>query len=341
MLVIRSQPNNPYVIGKVGSHLRFKPKVVGITIGNFDAFHIGHQQLFRRLSERLRSISNSEDGEQSGENLAGKIICSFYPHPRRVLHQISRADFGEFPELWPLLSWRMRFKLAEALGFSAYNIWHFTQKFSQIPPEEFVERFLVRALGVQVVVVGHDWSFGKDRAGNTDLLKELGQKFGFEVEVVPPIILEGRRVSTRWFGDALKSGDVLLANRLLGRNHSIIARVIAGDKRGRDLGFPTANCEVKHMILPRNGVYACLVYHRGEVYQAVTNIGVRPTIDGVRRLMETHILDRKDLCLYSDYLEVAFVERLRDEMKFSSLAELRSAIADDILQARDIFARTC
>jgi len=296
-----------------------------VTIGNFDGFHLGHQALFSALKQP--EAKNASLG-----------AVTFYPHPRRFFSGVSRLQICAHEDLQQLSTFGEKLNCFSREGCDFVYAIRFTREFSKLSPREFVQRHLVDALGVRRVVVGYDWSFGKGRVGSSETLAELGDEFGFEVEVVPPIEIDGIRAGTSAIKQALRRGDVETAGKLLGRPYSIIGRVRGGERRGRKLGFPTANLESLMQFYPRNGVYITSLVEGGESYPAVSNVGIRPTFGEDRRVVETHILDGQAHDLYRRRVEVRFLRRIRDEQHYGSVEELKAAIENDVREARQFFA---
>ncbi|MCB0323848.1 MAG: riboflavin biosynthesis protein RibF [Bdellovibrionales bacterium] len=305
---------------------------VGVTIGNFDGMHRGHQALFAELREETAA-----EAEALGKP-SRTMLFTFAPHPRQVLGRIARrTDAGaSVPEekRRQITPPRHKLLLARQYGFDYVFLKRFTPSFAACTPHEFVDRYLIQALGVCVVVVGYDWSFGQGRAGSSDTLAREGAARGFKVLVVPPVSLQGDRVSSSLVREAISAGALSRLSELLGRRFSIIGKVIQGDERGRTLGFPTANIACGEMLLPPNGVYAVTARIDGKAHPAVCNIGVRPTFDGSKRLLEVHVLDASDLQLYGKWLEVEFISLIREERRFPGPEQLQAQIAADIAVAR-------
>lgn len=308
---------------------RYPNDILGITIGNFDGIHRGHQQLFSTLTNALSQY------REAGKTVRA-ALTTFVPHPRIVLQQLTRAEVRADPKYWVLAPFRQKVTLAADFSFDALIAIRFTEALSRLTPEQFVRKFLVESLRVSVVVIGHDWSFGKGRAGNPETLVRFGDEFGFKVIVVPPFDIKGTRVSSSTVKSALANGDLSALNDLLGRNYSLIGRVTDGNKRGHQLGFPTVNQWLPEILLPPNGVYATKTRVQGKTYLSVTNIGVRPTFGESSRQVETHILDLGETNLYQKHVEVEFVARLREERKFPNVTALQQAITEDIRQAREL-----
>ncbi|QJA06359.1 bifunctional riboflavin kinase/FAD synthetase [Thermosulfurimonas marina] len=284
------------------------------TLGNFDGVHLGHQALIKETLHLAR--------EMGGTPLA----VTFEPHPRRILR----------PEDPPplLTTFEERLELFEAYGLSRVLVIPFGPELASLPPEEFVEEYLVDGLGLKGLVVGFNYRFGHARRGDAALLKRLGEKWGFEVRVVPPQKIEGLMVSSSLIRELLLQGEVERAARLLGRPYRLKGRVVPGEARGRTLGFPTANLEPPpEKLLPARGVYAVRVQWAGKWWKAVMNLGQRPTFGGRRLCLEVHLFDFQG-DLYGETLTVEFMRFLRPERKFASPAELRAQILEDCRQAR-------
>lgn len=289
-----------------------------LTLGNFDGVHRGHQEILRRLVERARTA-----GGQA-------LVLTFHPHPVSVLA----------PEYAPRLitDWRGRMERIAAFDVDAIVVQHFTPAFSEITAEDFVRRFLVEGLGVRAVVVGHRVSFGHNRTGHADTLRQFGKTYGFGVEVVGPVDVNGLLVSSSAIRRAISSGDLNRARLLLGQTPSVAGRVVHGHHRGKGLGFPTANLRIGGLVLPPDGVYAVSVQARGTARPGVANLGFNPTFAQQERGLEAHIFDF-DEDLYGQRVEVGFVERLRGEVKYESPQALAQQIARDVEAARQALAR--
>jgi riboflavin kinase/FMN adenylyltransferase len=292
-----------------------------LTIGNFDGLHLGHQALLRAVTDRGRAAGR------------GCAVYTFDPHPRRVLYPDQ-----PLPRLmcWPQLEH----------GIARYGVdWlirePFTLDFASLSPEEFMQRVIVERLRPSEIVVGRDFHFGKGRGGSGALLSELAGELGIRVHVIPIVQVEGADVSSTRIRALLAAGEVERAARCLGRPYEIWGRVVEGDRRGRILGFPTANLEPENELLPRLGVYATVVrrFERDapadERLPAVTNVGTRPTFEPGRVITEAHLLDWSG-DLYGTRLALAFHARIRDERAFDGLEALKRQIADDAARARDV-----
>ncbi len=305
---------------------------VGVTIGNFDGFHLGHEALFERLEHRLNVISRVQNLKPV------RVLMTFVPHPRLVLSELPRSEAMRREEFAAITPLRTKVALAESRGFDLVFAVRFTQEFAKLSPSDFIEQYLVSALGAQLVVVGYDWSFGKGREGTAESLARQGQGYGFQVAVVPPLLLEEERVSSRAVRRAVKDGDLAVLEKLLGRRFSVIGTVVHGEARGRDIGFPTANIRLHGQLSLPNGVYAVRV--AGESWQrdGVANIGVRPSFGGGERLLEVHLLQDPSQELYGERIEVSFLQWIRPEQKFDGVEALRAQIVQDLDAARAVHA---
>jgi len=288
------------------------------TIGNFDGVHKGHQKLIDRVIHKARA-----------RNMRS-VVISFCPHPLHVL-------VG--PHTPPFITFRdQKLDIIESLGVDLALLINFTRELANLSPREFVKRYLVDWLNIKELVVGYDYTFGKGRQGNFELLKELGAEFGFGVERLDPVIINGAIVSSTRIRDMIRAGDVWGVKPLLGRFYVVQGEVIHGKNRGAKLlGFPTANLKLQNEVHPATGVYAVWVQHAGQIIQGVANIGYNPTFGNDELSIEAHLLDFSG-DIYEQELQVHFVQRLRGEKKFSGVEELIARIQEDIALARDILA---
>jgi len=286
-----------------------------LTLGNFDGVHCGHQEILRRLVATARRMHGTA------------VALTFYPHPVAVLRP------QQAPQL--ITDWRARVERIAAAGVDAIIVQRFTRAFSEVTAEDFVRRFVVDGLGARAVVVGYRVSFGHDRAGRADTLRSLGVKYGFAVEVVGPIEVNGMEVSSSAVRRAISGGDLERARALLGNAPSVAGRVVHGFHRGKGLGFPTANLRLDGVVLPPDGVYAVQAVHRRVVYQGIANLGFNPTFQLAQRGLEVHLFDFAG-DLYGQRVEIRFVQRLRGEEKFPSAAALAAQIARDLEHARRV-----
>ena len=288
---------------------------VCVAIGFFDGVHLGHQQIIRQ------TITDARQHE------AIALVITFDRHPNSVVA----------PSRVPLLIYPLPRKLRaiESLGADTLLLIHFDTAFSEQTGEGFI-RGVARDLGqVQSLCVGANFVFGHKRGGNVDLLRRLGAELKFTVHGMAAVSLDGRAVSSTRIREAIRAGDLDGVSQMLGRAYSLSGTVVRGDGLGHQLGFPTANLDAAGLTLPPHGVYAVLAEAGGKTYRAVLNIGLRPTLQNPNPQLqvEAHLIDFA-ADLYGQDLEVAFVDKLRGETKFPSLAELRQQIARDILEAQ-------
>lgn len=285
------------------------------TIGNFDGVHLGHREIFRRVVSEARSRGRSS------------MVVTFVPHPMKVIA----------PEKAPRLlnTYAEKERLIAASCVDSLIEIPFDHRLASMTPAEFVQGILVEKLNISHLVVGYDYSFGRDRSGDAIFLTKMGEKLGFTVETVGPVLRDAVISSSTLIRKLLSAGDVSAVVGPLGRNFTLEGRVIKGVGRGKGLGFPTANILTDKEILPRPGVYAVKVRYRDEMHDAVMNIGFNPTFGTERISLEVHLLDFS-ADLYDETIRVYFVERLRDEQVFDSVEHLVQAIAEDVLRARGI-----
>ena len=289
------------------------PGPLSIAVGVFDGVHIGHQALIRQTAEGAKQLG--------GRALA----ATFDPLPIQALAP------GAPPSALSDVDDRVR--LLHAAGADDVVVFHFTTEFAALTADEFVRR-LVGAGEVRRIFVGEDFQFGHDRGGNVRTLAAAGPMRRFEVVVATPVSEGGEAVSSTRIRNALLTGDVTRAARLLGRPYSVRGTVVHGDKRGRALGFPTINLAVPpERLLPRDGIYAMTVRVRDEEVTAAASLGVRPTFGSGDRTLEAYLLDWEG-DVYGDTIEAAFVKRLRDELRFASAEELTEQIAHDVEATR-------
>ncbi len=291
-----------------------RPSVV--TIGNFDGVHRGHQEILRGVRELAA---------QTG---AISAVLTFSPHPVRVLRP------AEAPSL--LMTLEQRLAAIQELGIEAVLVLHFDTELAQASPEDFVRRFLLDTMNARAVLVGADFHFGHRQAGDTKLLGEFGASRGFEVRVVPPVISDGVVVSSTAIRRALGEGRVEDARQMLGRPFSLEGEIGPGTGQGRKLVVPTLNLTTPQETLPKTGVYATEAIVQGKAYRAATNVGVRPTFDGTRTTIESHLLGFSEH-LSDGRMELRFWKRLREERKFAGPEALREQVLQDIEQTREHF----
>jgi len=291
-------------------------KRTAVTIGNFDGVHRGHQDILRRTVELARKTG------------ALATVLTFYPHPARVLR----------PEKAPPLIMTLDQRLAafDALGVEAALILSFDEKLAQRTAEDFVKIFLMDALRASTVLVGGNFRFGHAQAGDVKLLERLGTAMGFAVEIVAPVGENGVVVSSTGIRKAVSEGLMEEAARMLGRPFALAGEIQTGTGMGRKFVVPTLNQKTPQELLPRLGVYATETFLQGRCYQSATNVGTRPTFEGKKITIETHLLDFNEN-LTDGPMEIRFLTRLRGEQKFPGPEALREQILKDIQNARKFF----
>jgi riboflavin kinase/FMN adenylyltransferase len=289
-----------------------------LTIGVFDGVHAGHRYLLEKLRQRA-----AEKDFLSG-------VVTFDPHPQSVLH-----PHNQLPWLTDLED---RIKSFQELGLDIVAVLTFTPKVAQLSARDFMS-LLQKHLKMQGIIVGPDFALGRGGEGNIDLLRTLADEMKFTVEVVSPYTVNGEVVSSTLIRQALVQGDMTGVEKLMGRYFYLRGRVITSDKRGRDIGFPTANLDIKpQQALPNNGIYATITQVDSKQFPSATNIGTRPTFGEGKKMVETHLLDYKGN-LYGKEIRVEFVQKLRDEKRFSSSEELKTQIEKDIREVKSLLAR--
>ena len=289
-----------------------------VTIGNFDGVHLGHRAILTRVITRARELD------------AQAVAVTFEPHPLKVLRPEMDLPLLTTPE--------QKINLLAATGLAAVVVLPFDREFAALPAREFVQRYFLERLRVREVVVGHDYCFGRGREGNIDLLKEMGEKHGFTVQVVWAVEADSAVVSSSLIRALLKLGKVEEAARLLGRPYGVAGRVVKGKGRGgKLLGVPTANIRPENELLPATGIYAVRVRRGEETLLGAANIGTCPTFENGEFSLEVHLLDFSG-DLYDANLGVEFVARLREERRFPSIEALAAQIHADIAAAREALA---
>jgi riboflavin kinase/FMN adenylyltransferase len=289
-----------------------------VTIGNFDGVHLGHQAIIRRVVDL------------AAERSVQSVAITFDPVPKKVLHPQTA------PPLIETLEQRLE-HLAE-LGLDDTIVVKFDQKFASHSPEDFVERYLVAILRVQGVVVGQNFSFGHEKRGTLALLKQLGEVQDFVAEGIPEVKVNGQRVSSTFIREKVKAGEMEEARIFMGRPFALKGTIVPGEKLGGTIGIPTANLKPENEILPATGVYATrTLLATGQDIPSVTNVGYRPTVGGKTLTVEAHLL-RYSGNLYDQKIQLQFYRKLREEMRFNNLQELKDKIHSDIQEAEAYFS---
>jgi riboflavin kinase / FMN adenylyltransferase len=286
-----------------------------VTVGNYDGIHIGHRRIIERMKERANEIHGTS------------ILVTFHPHPLHVL-----KPERELAAITPL---EERRRLIEETGVEVLFMIPFTREFSLLAPEDFVRSILVEKLAIRGIVVGYDFRVGREGRGDLALLEKLGRAYGFFVEEVAEITLEGEKIGSNRVRKLVTAGAVAMAGRLLGRPYAIKGSVVRAKGRGRTIGYPTINLKTDYMLIPKNGVYVTEVEIEGRRFGAVTNVGTNPTFEtGQVQSIESFILDYSG-DLYDKEVTVIFLERIRDEVRFNSVDELIQRIDKDVEVARE------
>jgi riboflavin kinase/FMN adenylyltransferase len=289
-----------------------------VTIGKFFAVHRGHQALLQATVASARAIG------------AQAVALTFDRHPIEVLRPGT-----ELPELTSLTE---RLDLMEREGLDRVVVLRVTPELLEIEAEQFVREVLVGRLRAREVLAGEQFRFGRGALGTVELLRSLGAELGFTCPRFPPVLHNGERISGSRVGTAIAAGAVAEAAILLGRPYAVPGAVIQGAQVGRTLGFPTANLDTPpRRLLPADGVYVARLAWEGEAVPAVVNLGVRPTVDGRRRVLEAHLLGWSG-DLYGREVRLEFLDRLRDEQRFPDLEALKAQIAQDVVAAQEYFA---
>ncbi|MBI4745873.1 MAG: bifunctional riboflavin kinase/FAD synthetase [Deltaproteobacteria bacterium] len=286
-----------------------------MAIGNFDGIHLGHQALLKKAMEL-----SLESGVDS-------VAFTFDPHPIKVL-----APEKYLPLITPT---EKKIKIMEELGISAVICAEFNLDFANLHPRSFVKNVLVDTIGARDVVVGFNYAFGKGKQGGTEFLRSMGEEYGFRLHVVDPVKIGGAVVSSSKVREAIWGGNVKLAFTLLGRPYDMEGVVVQGRKRGKILGFPTANIETKGELFPKSGVYASVLVLNGNRYNAVANVGKHPTFPDDPFSVEAHIFDF-NYDIYGEKVDLLFIERIRDDVAFPTPAALVAQISQDVLKAKEI-----
>lgn len=285
------------------------------TIGNFDGVHRGHRAIFRRVVAEARQVQGTA------------TVITFNPHPLKLLA----------PDRAPLLinTYTEREQLIASSGIDLLVCLPFNADLAALPASTFVTDILVHTLGIKHLIIGYDYAFGRDRQGDAIFLQDYGERYGFSVEVLPPITQNQDVYSSTRIRQLLQEGAVDAAESLLGRHFTLEGEVVRGAGRGQNLGFPTANLSTKKEILPKEGVYAVKVLHGAILLDGVVNIGKNPTFGENELTVEVHLLDVRQ-SFYGETLRIYFIQRLRGEKRFSNVPDLCAAIQADIDRARQI-----
>ena len=292
-----------------------------LTIGNFDGVHLGHQAILKRLE-----VCANEHGLPS-------TVMIFDPHPEELFNKDNA----------PARLTRLREKLTELKKYHVQRVVliKFNQSFSQMTAEQFVIELLINQMGVKHLIIGDDFRFGYKRQGDFKLLESLAIEHQFQLENTKTLELDGQRISSTAVRTFLAAGELNRAEQFLNRRYTMSGKIFHGDKRGRTIGFPTANIRVNRLKNPLSGVFAVTMLLGVDVTKArrlmgIANIGTRPTVDGTREQLEVHLFDF-DETIYGEYVVVEFLQHIRDEQRFNGLDELKEQISKDVVKAKEVF----
>ena len=290
-----------------------------VTVGVFDGLHVGHQAVIQYVLTQAEELQ------------LPSAVLAFHPSPL--------AFFA--PEKCPptLTTLDKKIQILQELGIDIAIFARFNAHLAEMSPDDFVQEVLLQKLKAKKVIVGYDWQFGKDRAGNAQVLKSLGKCYQFDVKIVPATQINGLIVHSTPIREAIASGNLELATELLGRRYSIIGKIVKGEGRGRQLGYPTANIGAVEQMLPPNGVYAIQAKLEGRSLNGVLNMGSRPTFDGVKFQIEGHLFDFDEM-VYDKEIEIFFVKKIRDERAFPNPTALVNQIRQDVATAKGILSQT-
>ncbi|GIW47434.1 MAG: riboflavin biosynthesis protein [Deltaproteobacteria bacterium] len=286
------------------------------TIGIFDGVHLGHKKIINYVKEEAMRKGISP------------CVITFHPHPQKVLRGI------DIPLIVPF---RERLRLLEKEGIEITVCYNFTREFAQISAKDFVTNILVKTIGIKSLFVGPDFFFGRKREGNVNLLEQMGKLYDFDIKVVQPVSINGEVVSSTAIRSSIEEGLMRKCAKFLGYHFYIEGKVKEGEKRGRKIGFPTANLDTDWELFPKKGVYATLAHVEGKRFESITNVGIRPTFNANQLLIETHIFDFNG-DIYGKQIKIEFIERLRDERKFESASALAAQIAKDVEKAKEVLS---
>lgn len=303
------------IIRRISAATILPHPIVGL--GNFDGVHVGHRRILSRVVDEARLHGGTA------------IALTFHPHPLTVIRPEHPVPL--------ILGLREKVRRLAEVGVDCLVLQPFSPRFARLNPETFVREFLVERLRVAKIFVGQNFTFGHNREGTSEVLVQLGDRFAFEVDVVAPVAVEEREVSSTLVRSLLRGGNMGDVASLLGDYYTLTGRVVTGFRRGRKIGFPTANLRPKGASLLPNGVYAVRVLANDRSFKGVANVGTNPTFGNEQKSVEAHVLDFSE-DLYGQIISIYFVERLRDERKFDKVEDLIRQISKDADDARRILA---
>jgi riboflavin kinase/FMN adenylyltransferase len=301
--------------------LNYSPQKTSIlTIGTFDGIHVGHQKIIKKLVATSRK-----------ENLCS-LVLTFFPHPRMVLHKDSQLKMIDTIE--------EKSRFLEKLGVDVLIIQPFTLEFSRMTAIKYTRDILINGLNIAKLIIGYDHRFGRNREATVEDLKDFGEEYGFTVEEIPAQDIASIAVSSTKVRNAINTGEIKKANLYLGRPFSINGMVVKGDKIGREIGYPTANIEIKedYKLRPQNGVYLVHCHWNGQEYFGMMNVGKRPTVDGKKNQIETYFFDFTG-DLYGKKIGLDLLEKIRAEQKFNSLEALKNQLKQDEKSCKNLIPK--
>ncbi len=289
-----------------------------VTVGVFDGLHIGHKAVIQQVLTQTKKIK------------LASVVLTFDPPPLAFLA----------PERCPpvLTTLPKKIEILKQLGVDTVVFARFDAYLQQMSPDTFVQQVLLQQLHATQVIVGYDWQFGKGRSGNAEALKQLGNRYHFDVKIVGPVQLHGKPVHSTRVREAITEGNLEITSELLGRRYSIMGEVVEGEGRGRQIGFPTANVNAGNQMLPPSGVYAVRVKLERDMFDGVLNMGTRPTFDGDKFQIETHLFGFEKT-IYGEKIEIFFIEKIRPEQRFPTPEMLVGQIKQDVAMAKGILNR--
>lgn len=295
---------------------------VVVTNGTFDGCHIGHQKILSQLKESAKAINGKT------------VVLTYWPHPRIVLGK----EDDNFKLLYTI---EERIKILEEYEIDYLVILNFTKEFANQTSDEFINNIIIKGLNTSKLIIGYNHRFGKNREGGFDYLTQNKNKFPFEIEEISKQVIDDEGVSSTKIRQALQNGEIKTANSYLEKSFSLSGKVVFGMQLGRKLQYPTANIDIEtnNKIIPKDGVYVVQVHIDNRIFGGMMNIGFKPTVDSKKQTIEVHIFNF-DEYIYGKYIEIDFIERLRDEQKFNSIEELKNQLDLDKEKSLSILSKT-
>ena len=284
-------------------------------LGKFEGMHIGHQKILKRL------------GDISKEKSLPSVLISFYPNPNKIFH-----PERNYPGIATL---RQRVEILREFGVDYLLLLRFSLKFSKVTAEDFINKDILSSLNVKHLLIGEDARVGHKRLGTPEVIRELMSQAGSECETISFADYLGEKVASGWVREVIAAGDFKSFRKLTGRNYIVDSRIVKGDGRGHDLGFPTANLKKNNQVLPLAGIYVTKATMDGKTYPSVTSVGYRPTFSGKDKIVEVHIIDFPDTNIYGKRMSLEFIDFLRAEVKYDNIPDLVRQIKLDVENARN------